>query len=1533
MKRKLALLIALYMVFTSLSLTGAIQPVQAAAVQQSFYVSPLGDDNNSGTSELPFKTLEKAKQAVREINSTMTSDIYVYLQDGEYPLAETLTFGSLDSGNNGFKVIYTADSGANPVISGGVDISAGWELFDTDKNIYKKTGVDWNFRQLYVGEDRGIRARQPNMTNDVVKGPYYRAKNGEYPYVVDEDERAWASQLSGTSAEMVIVQSWSQVRGRIDTINGTTGQVDFKFPESGFSYNHHSQGNSPYFFENALSLLDAEGEWYLDTADQTVYYKPRSSETMNATRIIAPKLETVVKMEGSPGSKVQNIELSGIQMMHSNWLAPSSYGYVDVQAGFRYQSVTGGNNTEIRNTARYTASRAMLELKYTSYITIAENTFQHAGSWGIMGYEGTDHTTITWNKFADNAGGGVAMGIVGDLWDDNEGKDPTYTLPDGQSQYDTISHNTIDHVGLDYGDMVGIGAMLPQNMTIANNEISNLPYSGISIGWNWADTDHGMTNNQVHNNYIHDSVRLVQDGGGIYTLGRMDGKSNIYHNYIKNMRKGEYAAWNHIMGVYLDGQTSYRMVERNVIDNTEHGFSGSAHDNIIRYNYYNVDFGGVNSSSTAYGNWSVAGNNWPQEALAIIAAAGPGKAPLPAPKEPINLALKKPITAFSQSKDPAFAVDGDTTTRWAQEEGRSDAQWLTVDLGGVYAIASTSTMFELNTGYKYKIEYSEDGDNWELFADKTAAATTQQTNQDSNEVMARYMRITMTHDWGGSIYEFSVHPGEGGTPAEANSLIQRSEVTFDKNPIRQTDIQVKMVLNGGKLDGIKNGAALLVADQDYTLFWDQVLLHKSYLQALPNGENHLTFDFATGVDPILKVNAIEDDGSVNVALNKPATSSSQSLEPAYAVDGNPNTRWAQQEGIWNTEGWLMVDLQGVYAIKSVTTMFELPSGYKYKIEYSMDGQNWSTYADRTASETTQQSYQDNNENAVSARYMRIKAFYSLGPSIYEFSVFGTKTGADSTLDQTTAAFNKNPNNQTDLTVGMELQDNTLTGIKNRSLYLTPDTDYTVSGNEVVVHRSYLAALGEGKNSLAFEFSSGDNKQVEIDVTDIGGAEIDIALSKAVVSSSQSKNPLYAVDGNPDTRWAQQEGLTIPQWLKVDLGKEYGITGVKTKFELAAGYKYKIETSTDGTSWTTYADKSGSATTQQINEDRKETAVSARYIRVNVTDSNGNGASVYDLNVFTFKEAVAADSTVSPTSVVFDKNPSRQLDAVIDVGLNGNTLISVKNGATQLTADMDFTWMNGKVTLLKSYLAALEVGNTNLTFTFSEGLEATLQVKVENTSSNSGNNNGNNGNGTGGGGNGNPSDGGTEAGPGTEAPKFTDVKGHWAQSSIEEAVKQGIVKGYKDGTFKPNAAVSRAEFIVMLMNGLKLADSKAGLSFVDGDKIGAWSEEAIAAALQAGIVTGYEDGSFRPSASINRAELAVMIARAGGVKLTDAEATGFADDSEIPAWAKSAVHAMKQAGILNGRANNSFVPSAHATRAEAVTIIINLLKSEIKLITD
>lgn len=171
--------------------------------------------------------------------------------------------------------------------------------------------------------------------------------------------------------------------------------------------------------------------------------------------------------------------------------------------------------------------------------------------------------------------------------------------------------------------------------------------------------------------------------------------------------------------------------------------------------------------------------------------------------------------------------------------------------------------------------------------------------------------------------------------------------------------------------------------------------------------------------------------------------------------------------------------------------------------------------------------------------------------------------------------------------------------------------------------------------------------------------------------------------------------------------------------------------------------------------------------------------------------------------------------------------------------------------------------------------------------------------------------------------FSDILGHWAESGIQQAVKGGIVTGYPDGTFKPNHTVTRAEFTVMLMNTLKPQGEGAKLNFTDNAEIGTWGQEAIALAVREGIIYGYEDGSFRPNTEITRAEMAVVIAGAlGKARETDSE-TGFADDKHIAMWAKGSVAFMLQSGIMQGKDDNQFAPQDHATRAEAVTVLLKI----------
>ncbi|GIP32541.1 PQQ-binding-like beta-propeller repeat protein [Paenibacillus sp. J2TS4] len=172
--------------------------------------------------------------------------------------------------------------------------------------------------------------------------------------------------------------------------------------------------------------------------------------------------------------------------------------------------------------------------------------------------------------------------------------------------------------------------------------------------------------------------------------------------------------------------------------------------------------------------------------------------------------------------------------------------------------------------------------------------------------------------------------------------------------------------------------------------------------------------------------------------------------------------------------------------------------------------------------------------------------------------------------------------------------------------------------------------------------------------------------------------------------------------------------------------------------------------------------------------------------------------------------------------------------------------------------------------------------------------------------------------------FSDIEEHWAQANIVKAAGLYIANGYPDGTFRPDGDITRAEFCVLLMNGMKPEAEGAGLTFADRNHIGEWAVKAVSQAVQLGIVNGYPDGTFQPDANITHAEMIAMVVRASGQAAEEQEQTGFADDADIPAWAKAAAALARQSGIADFMRNNRMEPNAKSTRAEAVTAILNML---------
>jgi chitodextrinase len=170
-------------------------------------------------------------------------------------------------------------------------------------------------------------------------------------------------------------------------------------------------------------------------------------------------------------------------------------------------------------------------------------------------------------------------------------------------------------------------------------------------------------------------------------------------------------------------------------------------------------------------------------------------------------------------------------------------------------------------------------------------------------------------------------------------------------------------------------------------------------------------------------------------------------------------------------------------------------------------------------------------------------------------------------------------------------------------------------------------------------------------------------------------------------------------------------------------------------------------------------------------------------------------------------------------------------------------------------------------------------------------------------------------------KLIDIDGHWAAKDIADLIITGAIEGYPDRTFKPDHNITRAEFVKLLVSALKLP-VKTGKVFADTDSH--WAKEYIAAAHANGIAGGYTETTFGPDDLITREQMAVMVINAAKLDVVT-DNLSFTDEASISDWARSAVATAKEYGIIEGYPDQSFKPSANATRAEASKVIVKGLE--------
>jgi hypothetical protein len=581
------------------------------AQEAQIWVAPDGSDANAGTKEKPVASLQLALRKVRELrrltDPSIAKGAHIYLKNGLYALNEPVFIRPEDSGTSASPTVIEAAPNEKPVLSGGVSIT-GWQkvkgnVAGLPKEVVGKVwmtdapkvgGRTIEFRQLWVNGEKAIRAKDtpyPLMNRILSWNKQEQTCWIPAPKVGDLSKAA--------GLEMLIHQWWAIANLRIKRIDvqGDSAKLWFHQPESRIQSEHpwpspwisKETGNSAFYLSNAIQFLNQPGEWFLDTKAEKIYYIPRPAENLATAQVIAPSLETLVRITGTIDHPVSNVVFKGIAFQHTGWLRPSQQGHVPHQAGLymldAYKLKIPGtpDKKSLENQAWVGRPAAAVEVNFANHTVFENCQFEHMAATGLDYHKGVQDNVIRGNLFRDIGGTGIQAGVFAD--EATEIHLP-YNPTDEREVCSnlTISNNLITNVTNEDWGSVGIGAGYVRGITIEHNEISNVSYSGISMGWGWTKTINAMRNNTVVANKIHHFAKHMYDAAAIYTLSAQPG-SIIAENYIDSVYKAPYAHLPaHWFYLYTDEGSSYFTIKDNWTPSEKYLQNANGPNNVWTHN-------------------------------------------------------------------------------------------------------------------------------------------------------------------------------------------------------------------------------------------------------------------------------------------------------------------------------------------------------------------------------------------------------------------------------------------------------------------------------------------------------------------------------------------------------------------------------------------------------------------------------------------------------------------------------------------------------------------------------------------------------------------------------------------------------------------------------------------------------------------------------------------------------------------------------------------------------------------------------------